>query len=384
MKKLLISFIVVAIAFFTPVFCLGNNNQNSSAPIKVAMVTDFADVNDASFNQATYEASVAICKEKNIPFTYYKPADNTDFERLKSMDLAVERGYNVIICPGFAFNAPIALHAMNHPNVKYIGIDIAIEDYPDGYVCPPNIYYARFKEEIAGFMAGYATIMEGYRNVGFLGGMEGAAVKRYGYGFIQGVDEAINEVEAKNPSGGNYQVRLDYVYGGQFFGDAEITTYMDSWYKRPDSPTQVVFACGGSIYTSAAQAAKNNGGRVIGVDTDQSQIIDRDYGKGMCLTSAMKGIGMVVKDVITVITDNPEEWDSGFHVLGLVTPDKEKLDTNYVQLPLNSWAFVNFKKDNYSDLVYEIWNGSRVISDNIQKMPETSVNTMVVNHGSIK
>ena len=61
---------------------------------------------------------------------------------------------------------------------------------------------------------------------------------------------------------------VNYVYGGQFFGDADITAVMDTWYQ---GGTEVVFACGGGIYTSAAEAAaKKVGAKVIGVDVDQA------------------------------------------------------------------------------------------------------------------
>ena len=39
---------------------------------------------------------------------------------------------------------------------------------------------------------------------------------------------------------------------------------------------EVVFACGGGIYTSAAEAAAKVDGKVIGVDSDQSGIIGED------------------------------------------------------------------------------------------------------------
>ena len=51
--------------------------------------------------------------------------------------------------------------------------------------------------------------------------------------------------------------RQNYFYGGQFYGDANITSRMEGWYANG---TQIVFACGGGIYTSAVEAAlKNNG-----------------------------------------------------------------------------------------------------------------------------
>ena len=126
-------------------------------------------------------------------------------------------------------------------------------------------------------MAGYAAVKLGYTHLGFLGGMAVPAVVRYGYGFVQGADAAAAETGAA--------VTVEYAYGNQFYGDADITAYMDNWYQTLG--VEVVFACGGGIYSSAAEAAAKVGGKVIGVDVDQAAIIDGGYGDGMTVTSAM-------------------------------------------------------------------------------------------------
>ena len=150
-----------------------------------------------------------------------------------------------------------------------------------------------YQEELCGYMAGYAAVKLGYKNLGFLGGMAVPAVIRYGYGFVQGVDAAAADL-------GLTDVKLKYVYGGQFYGDADITAVMDTWYANG---TEVVFACGGGIYTSAAEAAaKKANGKVIGVDVDQAAIIDGAYGEGMTVTSAMKGLAPTVKTMLSEVS----------------------------------------------------------------------------------
>ena len=95
----------------------------------------------------------------------------------------------------------------------------------------------------------------GYTHLGFLGGMAVPAVIRYGYGFVQGCNDAGKEM--------NDEITVEYVYGNKFAGTPEITAYMDTWYQ--EKGVQVVFACGGGIYTSATEAAKKANGKVIGV-----------------------------------------------------------------------------------------------------------------------
>ena len=95
------------------------------------------------------------------------------------------------------------------------------------------------------YMAGYAAVKLGYTHLGVLGGMAVPAVQRFGYGFVQGADAAAVEMGIAD------QVVMEYVYGNQFFGDSDITAYMDNWYQTLG--VEVVFASGGGIYTSAAE-----------------------------------------------------------------------------------------------------------------------------------
>ena len=195
----------------------------------------------------------------------------------------------------------------------------------------------------------------------FLGGMAVPAVVRFGYGFVQGVDAAATEGKLTD-------VKVEYVYGNKFAGDPDITAYMDNWYKTLG--VQAVFACGGGIYTSAAEAAaKVKDAKVIGVDTDQSAIIDKDYGKGMTLTSAMKGLAPTVKHMLSeVVAGNFSNYGGKIETLGLVSGDDT--ETNYVQLPLETTQWGDgFTKDDYEALVADMYNGKITVSNDVKNQP---------------
>ena len=162
------------------------------------------------------------------------------------------------------------------------------------YYNADNVYCCTYQEEISGYMAGYAAVKLGYKHLGFLGGMSVPAVTRFGYGYVQGVDEAAKEL------GITSDVELEYVCGGQFYGDADITAYMDTWYGSKG--VEVVFACGGGIYTSAAEAAAKVDGKVIGVDSDQSSIAPNTV-----LTSAMKRVDNAVYEAVQELIDGTLE-----------------------------------------------------------------------------
>ena len=129
----------------------------SEAAYKVAMITDYGDITDQSFNQTTYEACKAYAEANNVEFTYYKPAGDSDAERVAMIEKAVDEGYNVIVLPGFAFAAAIATAAPQYPDVKFIALDVELT--ADTY---SNVYSAIYQEELCGYMAGYAAVKLGY------------------------------------------------------------------------------------------------------------------------------------------------------------------------------------------------------------------------------
>ena len=221
--------------------------------MRVAMITDYGDITDQSFNQTTYEACKKWAEENGVDFTYFKPAGDSTPERVAMVEKAAEEGYNVIVMPGYAFGGTIAEVQNDYSDIKFVALDVSEGDL-GGVELASNVYCAVYQEELCGYMAGYAAVKLGYTKLGFLGGMAVPAVVRYGFGYVQGVDAAAKEL--------GITVDLKYAYGNQFVGDADITAAMDTWYQ---GGTEIVFACGGGIYTSAAEAAAKVGGKIIGV-----------------------------------------------------------------------------------------------------------------------
>ena len=363
---------------------------------KIAMITDYGDITDQSFNQTTYEACKAFAEDNSIEFSYFKPAGDNTADRVAMIEKAVNDGFNVIVMPGYAFGGAIVEAAPEFPDVKFIALDVAAGDLletavakagesydftPENwdlnkYVDMSNVYCAVYQEELCGYMAGYAAVKLGYKNLGFLGGMSVPAVVRYGYGFVQGVDAAAADM-------GLTDVKVNYIYGGQFFGDADITAVMDTWYQ---GGTEVVFACGGGIYTSAVDAAKKANAKVIGVDVDQAGVIaDYSETEGMTVTSAMKGLAPTVKTMLTetILNNNWDKYAGKVETLGLVSGDDP--EANYVQIPMEStqWADGKFTQDDYKALVKAMFDGTVKVSSDISAMPATTA-AHVEDLGNIK
>ncbi len=360
MKRFISLLMIISI-----LFCFTSCGQEEVAAndLSVALITDFGNVDDHSFNQTTYEACVEWCNENNSKFTYYRPKEDSSDGRTAKIIEAIGDGYNVIVLPGDSFSESIFAIASDYPNVKFIAIDVDVDPKDS----KENVYCATYHEELCGYMAGYAAVKLGYKNLGFIGGKDVPPVVRYGYGYIQGADAAAKELGIK--------IEMKFGYTGQFFSDDKITERMNRWYQEG---TEVVFTCGGAIWESVAEAASKNNGKVIGVDVDQREVIDGAYGEGITLTSAMKGLGMTVSATLDKIDAGIWPAISG-HVAKLGIISGRNPENNYVQLPPKSTQFVDgkFTMDEYKELVTSMYNGDLKVSDRIDEMPEVKNTTII-------
>ena len=319
---------------------------------KIALVTDVGTIDDESFNQACWQAVEAFAAENDVEYTYYQPnADSLD-ARLMSIDQAVTEGATVIVMPGYLFGATLVTAQDKYPNVHFIAVDVSAGDltidYVD-YVDPAaNVVCVTFSEEQAGFLAGYAAVKDGYTKLGYLGGMAVPAVIRYGYGFVQGADKAAAELGT--------EIEIKYTYGGQFFGDASITAKMEGWYS---TGTEIVFACGGGIYTSAVEAANKYNGKVIGVDVDQYYI------DPCIVTSAMKGLQNVTEALLK------DYFDGNWENVGGQVRNYSLAEGEYVGIPTaeTSWRFNSFTTEDYAAIHDAVQKGEVVVSNDTENAP---------------
>ena len=317
---------------------------------KVALTCDTGTIDDESFNQACW---TAVSGYMGDDCQYYIPeADASDEDRETMIRQAVNDGADVIVCVGYLYGASLAWAADQYPDVKFIAIDVTQGDIGTDAI-PANCYCITFKEEQAGYLAGYAIAKDGKTKLGFLGGMAVPAVIRYGYGFVQGADAAAAEL--------GQNIEINYFYGGQFYGDANITSRMEGWYSNG---TQVVFACGGGIYTSAVEAALKNNGYVIGVDVDQNYIgangvADGTYAYNPFITSAMKGLSEAVNTALADI-----EAGSWGDIAGS-NGNFGLEDGDYIGLPTDadSWNFESFTTDEYEEVKGKIKSGEITVDN---------------------
>ena len=278
MKKRLLAALVAAVTAVSLLACGGGGGSSTPAAggdaeeagdFKVAMVTDYGDITDQSFNQTTYEACKAFAEANGVDFTYYKPEGDSTADRVAMIDKAVADGYTTLVLPGYAFAEAIVESAETYPDVKFVALDVSEYDLctaagTETY-SQDNVFSAVYQEEISGYMAGYAAVKMGYKKLGFLGGMAVPAVIRYGYGFVAGANDAAKEM-------GLTDVAVNYAYGNQFFGDADITAAMDTWYKGgTEATSSSATLISQLLWTHGTRAAQRSSSHAAAVSTHPQQ-----------------------------------------------------------------------------------------------------------------
>ena len=330
--------------------------STSGSKTDVAFVTDVGNIDDQSFNQYTWQGVQDFCSANSLNANYYRPTEDSDAARLEQMDNAVNDGAKSIVVAGYLFGSAIAEAQEKYPDVQFLALDVSTADLGDK-APTSNTALITYKEEQAGYLAGYAAVYDGYKELGFLGGMAVPAVIRYGYGFVQGADAAAKEIGATD-------VNIKYWYSGGFAATDEVKNKMDGWYSEG---TEVVFACGGPVCQSCDAAAQANGGKMIGVDVDQSGQFDT------VVTSAMKGLAETVKHMLgEVVAGNFANYGGQVETLGLVNGDDPT--ANYVQLPMETTQWGDgFTQDDYKALVKAMYDGDVTVSNDISAMPATTI-----------
>ena len=344
--------------------------QKSAELAGDAFVTDVGQLKDKSFNQGTFDGVKLYAAANGLSYKYYQPANSseaTDDDRYDAMKAAVEGGAEVVVCAGYLQETALRQAAMDYPDTPFIFIDgYPLDDDPDPAVegnILANVAGIAFQEEQAGYLAGYAAVQDGFTKLGFSGGGGGTndACCRFGYGYVQGANAAAAEKDV------TVDMNYSWQYGATFQASTDLQTMISGWYSNG---TEIVFACGGSMFQSIVAAASANDGYVIGVDVDQSG--ESEY----VVTSAMKGLADAVQWAVAKV------YDGTFDTIGGQQASLGVAD-NAVQLPTgaDSWRFETFTVEEYESLYQQMVDSTLVVDDDYTVMDnaETATNWSNVN-----
>jgi len=353
MKRSILIFLAV-LFLFTFVSCKPETNE-----YEIGFVTDIGQLRDKSFNQGTWEGIEQYANENNKTCKYYQPGDGenvTDDDRYNAMKAAIDNGAKIVVCAGFMQAEALVKAAIEYKDVKFVFIDgWTLTDEKENVL--DNVAAIVFKEEQSGYLAGYAAVMEGYTRLGFTGGGGGTnpACQRFGYGFIQGANAA---AEAKNV---NVDMKYSWLYGSTFSASSDLEAMLDGWYDT--GKVETIFACGGSMCNSAFAAADKNGGKVIGVDVDQSSQ------SNTVITSATKGLSEAAMNALDKFYN--DKWAE----IGGTTTSLG-VNENAVSLPTATWSLKNFTVEAYNELYAKLKAGTIVV-DNDPEGAETKTYSKV-------
>lgn len=315
-----------------------DNYESEDGTYQIAMVTDVGQLKDGSFNQFTWNGVKKYASDNGKSYKYYQPGNAssaTDDDRIKAMTDACEAGAEVLVTPGFLQATALEAVAPQYPDVQFVFID----GWDMGF---DNLVGVTYKEEQAGYFAGYATVMGGYTKLGYSGGGGGSnpACIRYGYGFAQGANDA---AEAK---GIDVEMRYSWEHGATFSASPDLQAMLSGWYN---AGTEVIFVAGGSMFNSGDAAAQAAEGKLVGVDVDQSSQSDA------VITSAMKDLASSVIDALTKFYDGGATY-GGALSLGAAE--------GAVGIPTDTWSIEGWTVEEYQALFAKVVAGEITIDDN--------------------
>ena len=339
MKKLVSLLLAATLAVGCLVGCGGGNEGGGQAAgYEIALVTDKGNIDDKSFNQGAWEGVVAYAEANKITHQYYKPEEASDAGYLAAIQLAVDGGAKVVVCPGYLFEAAVYSAQTQFPDVKFILLDGEphTPDYAT-YKTEANVACVMYAEEEAGFLAGYAAVKDGMTTLGFEGGMAVPAVVAFGYGYLQGIEVAATEMGLADGS-----VKVFYHYTGDF---AETDANKATAKAMIQSGAQVIFGCGGSVGKSVFAAAAEGNIKSIGVDVNQKADSDT------VITSAMKGLGASVQAVLESIYADKFDTYGGKTTYFSAANDGVGLPDDYER-------FTTFTKADYEAIYAKLVDGS--------------------------
>ena len=319
---------------------------------EIAFISGEGELDDSGFHESSWEGIAEYADENRITYSYYRPAADTRQAREEAVRTAAKKGAKIIISQGYPFEEVIAHMQNEYPKIQFLMLDAKPRKSGQKAELASNVHCILFREEEAGYLAGYAAVREGYTRLGFLGGKEIAPVQRYGSGFIQGAEYAAMEMER--------EITLKYQYTDTFLPSDEVQQKSKEWYEEG---VQVIFACNGGASVSVMQSAEELDGKVIGVDTDQSAE------SITVLTSAGKNLKGAVTEALDTLYENGGVW-SGKQA-GKTIPLGAKEEGVGLPQEEEAWRFENFTQRDYRKIYRGLKREEQEILSGTATMPKT-------------
>jgi basic membrane protein A len=270
-----------------------NNNKSSSSSsggatktpaakkIKVGLVTDIGGLNDRSFNQLANAGLTQSEQTLGIQGRVLPSKANSDY--VPNLSTLAQQGYDLVIGVGFLMADAMDTVASKFPNTKFAIIDVDATSLKHK---PTNVEGLVFKEQEAGYLAGYMAGLymkaNGGGTISSVGGQKIPPVDHYIAGYQAGAKAADPSIKTLN------------AYSQDFVDQAKCK---EAALNQIQQGAKVVFQVAGQCGLGALDAAKEKGVQGIGVDADQA------YLGSQILTSAEKKVDVAVETAIKQVQD---------------------------------------------------------------------------------
>lgn len=333
---------------------------------QTALVMDTGSITDEGFNQAAYEGTSSYAQAAGVSYSYYNAASDTDEAYEAAVLTAIQNDAKLVICAGSHFEQAVGKLQNEYNDVAFLLLDGIPKDASGKPAAiAHNVHCITYREDEAGYIAGYMAVLDGYRKLGFIGGKEIPSVLKYGYGYLQGINDAAAFLGVSD------EISVDYWYADTFSPSQKVEEAALKWYQNG---TEVIFTCGGSLYESVLASAETCDGRLIGADVNQNQISE------LFLTSAMKGIKASIIIALDEFFASDKAWPEGMAGEAISYGAEKKC----IELPYTNdeWRFKNVSVDDYFEVLAKLKSGEILVSEDIETQPETTVS--VIYHNQLK
>ena len=248
---------------------------NGGSSFKVGLSTDTGGLNDRSFNHLAYVGMLRAEKQLGVHGRVVLANSSADY--IPNLSALARQGYNLVIGVGFTEIQALETVAKEYPKTHFAIVDVSNAD--EGKL--PNVQGLLFKEQEAGYLAGYAAGLaaksRGGHAVSSVGGQKQPPVDRYIAGYQAGAKAAFPGVTTLNGYSQDFEAQPKC---------KEVAL------RQIQSGSVVVFQVAGGCGLGALDAANEQHVWGIGVDADQG------YLGTYVLTSALKRVDTAVYDSI--------------------------------------------------------------------------------------
>jgi basic membrane protein A len=254
----------------------GGGGGDEAESIKAGVVTDIGGLNDRSFNFLANKGLEDAEKELGVEGRVLISKSNGDY--VPNLTTLAQQRFDLIVPVGFLMADATNTVASKLPNAKFAIVDFSAAGLKDK---PKNVEGLLFKEQEAGYLAGYLAALWAKDNnakvISTVGGQKIPPVDHYIAGYQAGAKAAFPGIRTLNGYSQDFvdqakckEIALDQIAQG----------------------SKVVFQVAGQCGLGALDAAKEKGVQGIGVDADQGYLGEH------ILTSALKKVDVAVFDAI--------------------------------------------------------------------------------------